>query len=113
MTRPTRTRQGCASSSRLLWRISAAYRPTSTGTRRTCPRYGTFDPLPRVVLLAWPGCALCGADVQAAKIARDITAQTLAAKARIAAMGTYRGLSEDHLFEMEYFTLQHAKLGNR
>src|ERR1039458_5982011 len=25
-------------------------------------------------------------------------------------MGTYRGLSEDHLFEMEYFSLQHAKL---
>jgi NAD(P)-dependent dehydrogenase (short-subunit alcohol dehydrogenase family) len=43
-------------------------------------------------------------------MARDITAQTLAAKAKIAAMGTYQGVEERHLFEVEYFTLQHAKL---
>ncbi len=69
-----------------------------------------FDSLPRVVLLPGVGALCAGKDVRAARIVRDITAQTLAAKARIAAMGTYRGLSEDHLFEMEYFSLQHAKL---
>ncbi len=69
-----------------------------------------FDSLPRVVLLPGLGALCAGKDAHAARIARDITAQTLAAKARIAAMGTYRGLSEEHLFEVEYFTLQHAKL---
>jgi rhamnose utilization protein RhaD (predicted bifunctional aldolase and dehydrogenase)/NAD(P)-dependent dehydrogenase (short-subunit alcohol dehydrogenase family) len=69
-----------------------------------------FDSLPRVVLLPGLGVLCAGKDAPAARIARDITAQTLAAKARIAAMGTYRGLAEDHLFEVEYFTLQHAKL---
>ena len=69
-----------------------------------------FDSLPRVVLLPGLGALCAGKDVRAARIARDITAQTLAAKARIAAMGTYRGLAEAHLFEVEYFTLQHAKL---
>ncbi len=69
-----------------------------------------FDSLPRVVLLPGVGALCAGKDAHAARIAHDITAQTLAAKARIAAMGTYRGLTEDHLFEMEYFTLQHAKL---
>lgn len=69
-----------------------------------------FDALPRVILLPGIGALCAGKDAHAARIARDITAQTLAAKARIAAMGTYRGLSEDHLFEMEYFGLQHAKL---
>ncbi len=69
-----------------------------------------FDSLPRVVLLPGVGALCAGKDARSARIAHDITAQTLAAKARIAAMGTYRGLSEDHLFEMEYFSLQHAKL---
>ena len=71
----------------------------------------TFDPQPRVLLLPGLGAICSGKDVQAAKIARDITAHTLAVKTQIAAMGTYEGLSESHLFEMEYHTLQHAKLG--
>jgi rhamnose utilization protein RhaD (predicted bifunctional aldolase and dehydrogenase) len=74
------------------------------------PGMKPFDSLPRVVLLPGLGALCAGKDARAARIARDITAQTLAAKARIAAMGEYRGLAEDHLFETEYFTLQHAKL---
>src|ERR1019366_766867 len=69
-----------------------------------------FDALPRVVLLPGLGALCAGKDVRAARMARDITAQTLAAKAKIAAMGTYQGVEEQHLFEVEYFTLQHAKL---
>ncbi len=72
-----------------------------------------FDPLPRVLLLPGLGALAAGEDAGAARIARDITAQTLAAKARIAAMGgTYQGLSEAHLFDMEYRPLQHAKLAD-
>jgi rhamnose utilization protein RhaD (predicted bifunctional aldolase and dehydrogenase)/NAD(P)-dependent dehydrogenase (short-subunit alcohol dehydrogenase family) len=74
------------------------------------PGMKPFDSLPRVVLLPGLGALCAGKDARAARIAHDITAQTLAAKARIAAMGSYRGLAEDHLFEVEYFTLQHAKL---
>ncbi len=74
------------------------------------PGMQPFDSLPRVVLLPGLGALCAGKDVYAANIARDITAQTLAAKAKIAAMGTYQGLDERHLFEVEYFTLQHAKL---
>jgi NAD(P)-dependent dehydrogenase (short-subunit alcohol dehydrogenase family) len=73
----------------------------------------SFDPLPRVLLLPGMGALCSGRNIQEAKIARDITAHTLAVKAQIAAMGTYEGLSESHLFEMEYHTLQHAKLGKR
>ena len=74
------------------------------------PGIKPFDSLPRVVLLPGLGALCAGKDAHAARIAHDITAQTLAAKARIAAMGTYRGLGESHLFDVEYFTLQHAKL---
>ncbi|MFB3920345.1 MAG: bifunctional aldolase/short-chain dehydrogenase [Terriglobia bacterium] len=74
-------------------------------------KLGRFDPLPRVVLLPGLGAICAGKDVKAAAIARDITAHTLAVKARVAAMGAYEGLPEDELFEMEYHTFQHAKLG--
>lgn len=78
---------------------------------RLPPGVEAFDPLPRVLLLPGLGALCAGGDARAARIARDITAQTLAAKARIAAMGSsYRGLEEAELFEMEYRTLQLAKL---
>src|SRR5262245_4430039 len=74
---------------------------------------GRLDALPRVVLLPGIG-ALCAApDLRAAIIARDITAHTLAVKARVAAIGTYEGLPEAELFDMEYHTFHHAKLGAR
>ncbi|RPJ75002.1 MAG: bifunctional aldolase/short-chain dehydrogenase [Acidobacteria bacterium] len=71
-----------------------------------------FDPLPRVVLLPGLGALCAGHDLAAATIARDITAQTLAVKARVAAFGRYEGLPEADLFAMEYRTLQHAKLAD-
>jgi len=70
-----------------------------------------FDSLPRVVLMPGLGALCAGSDVTAAGIARDITAHTLAVKARVAAMGTYLGLPEAELFDMEYQSFQHAKLG--
>lgn len=70
-----------------------------------------LDSLPRVVLLPGLGALCAGKDVEAAKIARDIIAHTLTVKAQVAAMGTYEGLSEIELFDMEYQSFQHAKLG--
>jgi NAD(P)-dependent dehydrogenase (short-subunit alcohol dehydrogenase family) len=69
-----------------------------------------FDPNPRVLLLPGLGAISAGKDVRAAKVACDITAHTLAVKAQVAAMGTYQGLPESDLFEMEYQPFQHAKL---
>ena len=71
-----------------------------------------LDPLPRVVLLPGLGALCAGKDAKEAGIARDITAHTLAVKAKVAALGSYEGLPEDALFEMEYHTFQHAKLGS-
>lgn len=70
-----------------------------------------FDSFPRVILMPGLGAVCCGKDVQAARIARDITEHTLAVKTRIAAMGTCVGMDERDLFDMEYRSLQHAKLG--
>ena len=69
------------------------------------------DPRPRVVLLPGLGAICAGEDVRAADVARDITLQTLAVKWRVATTGArYQGLPERDLFEMEYYTLQQAKL---
>jgi NAD(P)-dependent dehydrogenase (short-subunit alcohol dehydrogenase family) len=74
---------------------------------------GRLDAMPRVVLLPGLGALCVGAELRAATIARDVTAHTLAVKAQVAAIGTYEGLPEAELFDMEYHSFQHAKLGAR
>jgi rhamnose utilization protein RhaD (predicted bifunctional aldolase and dehydrogenase)/NAD(P)-dependent dehydrogenase (short-subunit alcohol dehydrogenase family) len=69
-----------------------------------------MDSLPRVILLPGLGGLCAGKDATATLIIKDIAAHTLAAKAQIAAMGSYCGMDERELFAMEYRTLQHAKL---
>jgi rhamnulose-1-phosphate aldolase/alcohol dehydrogenase len=68
------------------------------------------DPYPRVVLMPGLGALCAGRNSRASRIARDITAHTLEVKRKIAAMGEYEGLEEEHLFQMEYHMLQEAKL---
>ncbi len=79
-------------------------------SKKMKPGLRRFDSRPRVILMPGLGAICAGKDVVDAGIARDITAQTLAVKTKIAASGRYEGLSEEHLFDMEYFSLQHAKL---
>jgi NAD(P)-dependent dehydrogenase (short-subunit alcohol dehydrogenase family) len=69
-----------------------------------------MDSLPRVILVPGLGAICAGKDVVATRIIRDIAEHTLAVKAQIAAMGTYSGMEEKDLFDMEYRVLQHSKL---
>jgi rhamnose utilization protein RhaD (predicted bifunctional aldolase and dehydrogenase)/NAD(P)-dependent dehydrogenase (short-subunit alcohol dehydrogenase family) len=70
-----------------------------------------LDPLPRVILLPGIGVVCSGETEKAALIARDITAQSIRVKRWFALSKIeYRGLEEDHLFDMEYFLMQQAKL---
>ncbi|MBF0425066.1 MAG: bifunctional aldolase/short-chain dehydrogenase [Magnetococcales bacterium] len=80
---------------------------------RAAPGTIPFDPLPRVILIPHVGVVCVGADVHEADIARDITLNTLALKRLVTEGGSYVGLPEDALFDMEYFPLQTAKLGRR
>jgi rhamnose utilization protein RhaD (predicted bifunctional aldolase and dehydrogenase)/NAD(P)-dependent dehydrogenase (short-subunit alcohol dehydrogenase family) len=73
-----------------------------------------LDPLPRVLLLPGIGVVCAGETEKAALIARDITAQSITVKRWFAQSGIpYHGLEEDHLFDMEYFLMQQAKLGTQ
>jgi rhamnose utilization protein RhaD (predicted bifunctional aldolase and dehydrogenase)/NAD(P)-dependent dehydrogenase (short-subunit alcohol dehydrogenase family) len=73
-------------------------------------RVKPFDPMPRIILMPGLGAVCAGRNANEADIVRDIAAQTLAVKSDIAAMGSYRGLNPDQIFDMEYFSLQLAKL---
>jgi rhamnose utilization protein RhaD (predicted bifunctional aldolase and dehydrogenase)/NAD(P)-dependent dehydrogenase (short-subunit alcohol dehydrogenase family) len=103
---------------KLRQELSAALRDYTTAYKAYVERYsarmtseiGAFDPNPRVLLLPGLGAICSGNDVHAAKVACDITAHTLAVKAKVAAMGMYEGLSESHLFELEYLPFQQVKL---
>ncbi|HJQ82951.1 MAG TPA: SDR family NAD(P)-dependent oxidoreductase, partial [Candidatus Binatia bacterium] len=70
-----------------------------------------LDPLPRVVLVPGVGVFTAGRTKQDARIAADIAEHTLRAKALANAIGRYTALSDTDLFDMEYWTLEQAKLG--
>ncbi|MBF0593290.1 MAG: bifunctional aldolase/short-chain dehydrogenase [Nitrospirae bacterium] len=69
-----------------------------------------FDSLPRVIFIPGLGAICVGKDASAARIAADITAQSVAVKGAIAAMGDYKAIDEADLFTMEYRDYQHAKV---
>lgn len=70
-----------------------------------------FDLLPRVLLLPGLGAVCAGPDLAMARVARDITEQALTVKRTISETdGTYRGLTEEHLFDMEFRAFQRTKV---
>lgn len=70
-----------------------------------------LDSLPRVVLVPGLGVVAAGFSEKDAGIAADIAEHTIAAKLRGAALGPYRELAPDFIFDMEYWSLEQAKLG--
>ena len=69
-----------------------------------------LDPAPRVVLDPEFGLATAGRFAKEAAIARDLYSHTIDVIARAEALGGYRALSEEELFEFEYWDLEQAKL---
>jgi rhamnulose-1-phosphate aldolase/alcohol dehydrogenase len=70
-----------------------------------------LDTLPRVILAPGVGVFTAGRTKQDARIAADIAEHTLAAKALANAIGRYTALADGDLFDMEYWSLEQAKLG--
>jgi rhamnose utilization protein RhaD (predicted bifunctional aldolase and dehydrogenase)/NAD(P)-dependent dehydrogenase (short-subunit alcohol dehydrogenase family) len=68
------------------------------------------DSNPRVFLVAGVGLITLGFTRQEARIAADIAERTAAAKILARTLGKYEPISEDHVFEMEYWGPQQRKL---
>jgi NAD(P)-dependent dehydrogenase (short-subunit alcohol dehydrogenase family) len=70
-----------------------------------------LDPDPRIVLVPGLGVISVGGTDKAARIAADIYEHTVDVIRNAEAVGHYEALSEDHIFDMEYWSLEQAKLG--
>ncbi len=70
-----------------------------------------LDPLPRVILLPGAGFFAAGATEKAARIAADIYEHTIGVIAAAEGYGRYTPLDASRLFDMEYWSLEQAKLG--
>ncbi|MFM8412916.1 MAG: SDR family NAD(P)-dependent oxidoreductase, partial [Alphaproteobacteria bacterium] len=70
-----------------------------------------LDPDPRVILVPGVGLFAAGKSRKDAAIAADLAEHTLRIKARAEALGRYEPLGDGDLFDMEYWSLEQAKLG--
>jgi rhamnulose-1-phosphate aldolase/alcohol dehydrogenase len=77
------------------------------------PPLTMLAPTPNVAVVEGLGVFACGRDAKAARIAADIAQATLRGKALGEAIGRYEALSPGELFEMEYWSLEQAKLGKQ
>ena len=78
---------------------------------RANPRKTELDPLPRVVLVPGIGLFGLGATAKDAAIAADIAQNTIEVITDAEAIGEYRCISEADMFDVEYWSLEQAKLG--
>src|SRR2546423_11927378 len=69
-----------------------------------------LDPAPRVVLDPEFGLTTVGRSAKEATIAHDLYSHTIDVITRAEKLGGYRALSEEKLFEFEYWDLEQAKL---
>jgi len=70
-----------------------------------------LDPMPRVILVPGLGLFGLGRSAKDAAIAADLAESWVATVTDAEAIGTFESLSEAELFEMEYWSLEQAKLG--
>ncbi|HEX3864357.1 MAG TPA: bifunctional aldolase/short-chain dehydrogenase [Stellaceae bacterium] len=70
-----------------------------------------LDPMPRVVLVPGVGLFGLGRSARDAAVAADLAESWVATVTDAEAIGTFESLPEAELFEMEYWSLEQAKLG--
>lgn len=94
-------------------RFRAAYRAYASrqSLARPARTIVALDPDPRVVLVPGLGLVGVGTSPKAAAIAADLYEHTLAVIDDAEAVGRYDALLEPDIFDMEYWSLEQAKLG--
>jgi rhamnulose-1-phosphate aldolase/alcohol dehydrogenase len=70
-----------------------------------------LDPLPRVILVPGVGMFTAGPAAKDARIAADLYLHTIHTKRLVWETGEYEGLPDRDLWEVEYWSLEQAKLG--
>ena len=108
--RPVRRRR-CATRSSASSPITT---PISRATTRASERLQEtqLDATPRVILVPGLGLFGLGRSAKDAAVAADIAESWVATVTDAEAVGTFESLPEAELFEMEYWSLEQAKLGS-
>jgi NAD(P)-dependent dehydrogenase (short-subunit alcohol dehydrogenase family) len=70
-----------------------------------------LDPIPRAILVPGLGLFGLGRSAKDARIAADLVESTIETVTDAEAVGTFESVSEADLFDMEYWSLEQAKLG--
>ncbi|PPR18893.1 MAG: (S)-1-Phenylethanol dehydrogenase [Alphaproteobacteria bacterium MarineAlpha9_Bin7] len=70
-----------------------------------------LDPMPRVVLVGGLGLFGLGGSLGAASIAADLAETTVSVVAASERLGKFESIGESDIFDMEYWSLEQAKLG--
>ncbi|SVD16088.1 uncharacterized protein METZ01_LOCUS368942, partial [marine metagenome] len=70
-----------------------------------------LDPLPRIILVAGLGLVTIGKSVKETEIAADIYQHTIDIIKKSFSVGQFAPLKDNDLFDMEYWSLEQAKLG--
>jgi rhamnose utilization protein RhaD (predicted bifunctional aldolase and dehydrogenase)/NAD(P)-dependent dehydrogenase (short-subunit alcohol dehydrogenase family) len=83
----------------------------SRNNSRADPKKTELDPFPRVVLVPGKGLFGLGASAKDAAIAADIAENTVEVITDAEAVGRYQPISEADMFDVEYWSLEQAKLG--
>ncbi len=71
------------------------------------------DPLPRVVLVPGLGLFGLGASAKDARVAADVAEAAIEGITGAEAIGAFKSISESDMFDVEYWPLELAKLGQR
>ena len=70
-----------------------------------------LDPLPRVIMVPGIGMFGLGRSKKAARVAADLAQAAIATITDAEAIGRYEAISEADMFDVEYWSLEQAKLG--
>lgn len=80
------------------------------GRARQARELAKLDALPRIVLAPGIGALTIGRSLGDARIAGDIFTRAIEVMQDAEAIGRFEPVSEDHLFDVEYWSLEQAKL---
>ncbi len=91
--------------------VARYHRYFETNNAKSLVKKKELDPLPRVILVPGVGMFGVGASAKDAAIAADIAENAIRVITDAEAIGEYRSISDFDMFEVEYWSLEQAKLG--
>ena len=93
--------------------FAGRYRAYFTANNARCGgNKRSLDPMPRVVLVPGLGMFGLGRAKKDARVAADLAEAAIETITDAEATGRYQALDDAHLFDMEYWSLEQAKLGS-